>query len=162
MAPSDIFRFYHSVALLLPDGSVLVAGSEQGICIGNGCLRASPPYPQRQAEKFKPQYFFGAAAARRPRIVFSTVPASGRLGSYIEVSYLGEVDGAVLAAPAAVTHQFNTNQRVVKLVTRPGGMRANGWRSRFIGLPPASGTVALPGYVRHRARNARSGSGPAL
>jgi hypothetical protein len=30
MAATNIERFYHSVAMLLPDGSVFVAGSERG------------------------------------------------------------------------------------------------------------------------------------
>ena len=30
MAATNISRFYHNTALLLPDGNILVAGSEQG------------------------------------------------------------------------------------------------------------------------------------
>lgn len=52
LAASKIFRYYHSVALLLPDASVLIAGSEQSNCV-TGCPTPAPTLVQYQAEKVR-------------------------------------------------------------------------------------------------------------
>ena len=54
MASSTIPRFYHSISLLLPDGSVLIAGSEKGeqnqaVCGGGG----GQPGPTMQKQQAK-------------------------------------------------------------------------------------------------------------
>lgn len=69
-------RYYHGNALLLPDASVWVGGSEQGAdCFGTGCDGvAAPPVPEYRAERFKPPYFFGQLSLQRPVIDFTSVP----------------------------------------------------------------------------------------
>jgi hypothetical protein len=50
LAASTIYRLYHSVAFLLPDGSVLVAGSEQTTCDPD-CNLISPALTQYQVSE---------------------------------------------------------------------------------------------------------------
>lgn len=143
LAASSIIRYYHSTALLLPDASVLVAGSEQGAnCYGTGCEGVSaPPVPEYRAEKFKPPYFFGAAAALRPEIHTTTlVPSPLLYGASWVVHFSGNATGAVLVAPGAVTHQINMAERVISVVTT-----AEGPGQLSITAPP-NVRVAPPGY----------------
>ncbi len=53
LAASSIYRLYHSVAMLLPDGSVLVAGSEESTCDAN-CALYAPAFIQHQVRKRQP------------------------------------------------------------------------------------------------------------
>uniref|UniRef100_A0A383W832 Uncharacterized protein n=1 Tax=Tetradesmus obliquus TaxID=3088 RepID=A0A383W832_TETOB len=111
LAATNINRYYHSNALLLPDASILVMGCEYGTCTA-ACARPTPWFFQHQAERFLPPYFFGTG---RP-VISSISTKELRYGATLTVSYTGTVTGAVLMAPAAVTHQNNMNQRAVKLV----------------------------------------------
>ena len=200
LAASPIKRLYHSVALLLPDASVLVAGSEQGAASQGGvcrrrCFRLSsrvcllcplsplsllavlPPPPDGrqlrigpsyclahhqqqttqlqttdecvstcfipsknlhayQAERFLPPYAFSAA---RPVITGKSAEAVA-MGAPLTVTFTGAATHVVLAAPAAVTHQTNMNQRLLKLATT-----ANGGGAITVTMPP-NGLVAAPGW----------------
>ncbi|TGZ80458.1 DUF1929-domain-containing protein [Ascodesmis nigricans] len=76
LASSTIPRLYHSVALLLLDGTVLVAGSgpnEMPVLTP----RAGAPYAtEYRVEKFTPPYLTGGNANRRP--VITTIPTTVR------------------------------------------------------------------------------------
>ncbi len=149
LAASTIVRYYHSTALLLPDASVLVAGSEQGAeCFGNGCTGvAAPAVPEYRAEKFKPPYFFGAFAARRPIIMLAYNPPPNPLkyGWRWSVAHTGDATHAVLVAPGAVTHQINMNQRVIRLASVVDNSTFPGVRRRLLTMPPTS-IIAPPGW----------------
>ncbi|KAJ6463962.1 glyoxal oxidase N-terminus-domain-containing protein [Mycena sanguinolenta] len=68
LATSNIARLYHSSALLLPDASVLIAGSNPNLDVNTS---STIPYPtEYRAEKFYPPYF---SATTRP--VPSGVPS---------------------------------------------------------------------------------------
>ena len=121
-------RVYHSVALLLPDGRVMVAGGGQ----------PSPPghLDRKEAEIFSPPYLF-----RGPRPVITAAPASV---SYGETFLVGTPDGAEVDAVrliglSSVTHAFNAGQRVVALssVVAAGGV----WVT-----VPSESTLCLPGF----------------
>ncbi len=92
--PSE--RDYHSVALLLPDGRVVV-----GDMYHNGLEVFSPPY-----------LFQGGT---RPDI--ATLPAVGHHGQTITVTLADPVtvDKVTLVRPIAVTHQTDSEQRVIPL-----------------------------------------------
>ncbi len=139
LASSSIYRLYHSVALLLPDGSIMVAGSEQSTCDAQ-CTLWAPALQQYQAERFLPYYFFGAQAAARPAIT-STSASTVSLGSTLTITFTGNVTGAALTQPAAITHQINMNQRAVKLVVVDASVPGR----VVVRMPPSSGVVAGPG-----------------
>lgn len=121
-------RGYHSVALLLPDGRVAVAGNE---------CPADNTY-----EVFSPPYLFAADGSLAPRPVISSLPAQVHHGLdlVIQTPSPSTIAKVVLVRPMAVTHQTETEQRVVQLSflqTGPTQITANapnGWHPH--GLAP--------------------------
>jgi hypothetical protein len=117
MDESSAPRHYHSCALLLPNGKVMLAG---GAAAG-GCTASV----ENTIEVFSPPYLFNAdgTAAARPTIVSldgvvpaGTVAPTVHHGStfVIETPEADEISRVVLVRPMAVTHQTDTEQRVVQ------------------------------------------------
>ena len=110
MLPMAIGRAYHSVAGLLADGRVIVAGG-----VGLGGATGS----WHTIEFYSPPYCFNP----RPLIEASTVPTGTvTYGSdfFIDVRQVGsgtesEINRVVLLRPGAVTHAWDANQRYVEL-----------------------------------------------
>lgn len=96
-------RNYHSVALLMPNGAVWVAGSNvnSGTGLGNRNLTI---------EIFEPWYF----CHTRPRI--SSAPSSVCVGDDFEVWTPDgdEVKQVVLVRAGSCTHNFNPDQRLIE------------------------------------------------
>jgi hypothetical protein len=125
-AASRVPRLYHSVALLVPDGKVVTAGSN----------------PARKTEElrievFWPPYLF---AGSRP----ACTPASAEVhygGSVTATAPdAGQIASACLMRPGATTHSMDSEQRLVDLphqVTGPDQISLQ---------LPASATVAPPGW----------------
>jgi hypothetical protein len=111
-APSDpaIYRGYHSTAMLLPDGRVVVAGSDIGY---NFDLSGGPYSHLPTAQIFSPNYCFAAA---RPTIT------SGPDVLYVGLTMHNNItvsdpacNKACLIALGSVTHGFDMNQRYIPL-----------------------------------------------
>jgi hypothetical protein len=127
LASNAVPRFYHSVALLLPDGRVLVGGGWGGA----GGVDAR----QRTYEIFSPPYLFKGA---RPSIW--SAPGAAGYGSAFTIGTpdAARIASVAITAPAAVTHNFDENNRFVPLSFSvvPGGLQ--------ITAPP-NGNWAPPG-----------------
>ncbi len=132
MARMQTPRLYHSIALLLPDARVLVAGG------GRQTARQQPdPADQANAEIYSPPYLF-----KGPRPTITSAPALLQYATSFSVltpdaSRIGSVS---LIALGAVTHAFNQNQRFVPLTFQV--------KSDGTGLDvtaPADGRIAPPG-----------------
>jgi hypothetical protein len=97
-------RLYHSVALLLPDATVWVAGSNP----------SSGSYEKRM-EIYQPAYLFRSNGAPATRPTITSAPSSISLGSQITVQSpdAANISSVVLVRHGAVTHAFNADQRVV-------------------------------------------------
>jgi hypothetical protein len=122
-------RLYHSVALLLPDATVWLAG-------GNP-VRGQ--YEQRM-EIYKPAYLFQAngTAAIRPSI--SSAPNSIPWGSpfTVQTPDAASIASVVLVRNGATTHAFDMDQRLVEMSFTAG--------SGLTVTAPPNGNIAPPGY----------------
>jgi hypothetical protein len=117
MAALPSIRDYHSVALLLPSGQVAMAG-----------------WNNTSIEIFNPPYLYRGA-----RPVISSAPSSVQRGQSFQVDSAdaATIEKVVLVRPMAVTHQTDTEQKVVELPHVPIGF------STF-------GTIATDGSVTDR------------
>jgi hypothetical protein len=101
--PADpIGRNYHSAAILLPDGRVAVMGSNPG----NGSF-------ELRISVYKPKYMF---ATGMPEI--ANVPANATYGQQITFDVYAKdkaIKWAQLIRPMSVTHQMDSNMRLVDL-----------------------------------------------
>jgi concanavalin A-like lectin/glucanase superfamily protein/galactose oxidase-like protein/Kelch motif protein len=127
LAPGQVPRLYHSVALLLPDGTVFAGGGGHPPGFG---------VEQYQAEIYSPPYLF-----KGPR---PSITASPSVVGYGQSFFLQTPDGAgaasvALIAQGSVTHGFNSNQRYLSLsfTQTAGGLNVTA---------PANSNLAPPGY----------------
>jgi hypothetical protein len=100
-ATATVPRLYHSVALLLPDGRVITAGSNTKR--GTDELRL---------EFYHPPYLF-----KGPRPVVASAPAQLSHGQSFELGVPGasDIKWAQLIRPMAITHSCDPGQRLVDL-----------------------------------------------
>lgn len=131
---SAMLRGYHSNAVLLPDGRVLVTGDEfQQMTRDtnrNDNLLGS-------IEIYQPANLF-----RGPRPTITQAPELLRYGQSFTVNYQGEAPAtrAVLVSHSASTHSLNTTQRHVELTVE------STVEGQLTLRAPANSTAALPGY----------------
>ncbi len=127
MASMQIARVYHSTALLLPDGRVLVSGSGE---FGGGSIN------QLNAEIYSPPYLFKGA---RPTVTSS--PSALSYGSQftVQTPNAANISSVALLRLGSVTHAFNENQRYIPLsfTASTGSLNVQA---------PANANIAPPGY----------------
>ncbi|HYR06803.1 MAG TPA: galactose oxidase-like domain-containing protein [Longimicrobium sp.] len=105
-------RLYHSTAVLLPDGRVLMAGKD------GSRQPLAYRYPEYRCEVFSPPYLFTGT----PRPTFSGAPAAAGYGAAVTVQTPNPaaIGSVVLIRPGAVTHCFDMEQRMVGLTFTRG------------------------------------------
>ncbi|KAF2107994.1 hypothetical protein BDV96DRAFT_588070 [Lophiotrema nucula] len=128
--PHAIPRTYHSVALLLQDGTVFTGGG--GLC-GNCATN------HWDGEIFVPPYLLNLDGSRRTRPVINSVVSTATIGSTITVTTNGLLHKFALVRFGTATHTVNTDQRRIPLTALSVGT------SYTITIPGDPG-VALPGY----------------
>ncbi|CAJ2675699.1 unnamed protein product [Trifolium pratense] len=144
--PSNTPRMYHSTAILLRDGRVLVGGSNPHRAYNFENVL----FPtELSLEAFSPTYLEPIFANIRPRIV-SPTPAQ-KYGQKLEVQF--EVQAALdlnavkvtLLAPPFNTHSFSMNQRLLVLES---GKVANVEKNKYAieVTIPGSPILAPPGF----------------
>jgi chitodextrinase len=120
-------RLYHSIAMLLPDGRVFVAGT------GNDTSAFVPD--EYNAQIFSPPYLF-----KGPRPTITNSPSVVQYGSNFQVSTpdASSITSVSLIRSAAVTHSFDQSARRVSLsfTVSNGTLSVQG---------PANGADAPPG-----------------
>jgi hypothetical protein len=120
LGSSTIPRMYHSTALLLPDGSVMIAGSNP-----NADVNTTTTYPTTYtAEYFYPPYF-SAKTRPAPQNIPKTLSYGGNPFDITipSSSYTGKPDDAAgnttvwVIRPGFTTHGMNMGQRIMELNT---------------------------------------------
>ncbi len=126
LSPASFARLYHSTALLLPDGRVLIAGS------GND----GPAVNQTRAELYSPPYLF-----KGPRPTITAAPDLIQYGSTftVQTTDAASIASVALIRPGAVTHGFDQDQRFLNLNFTAGA-------GSLTIQAPANANLAPPGY----------------
>jgi hypothetical protein len=120
-------RLYHSVALLLPDGRVITAGSN----------------PHRRDDELRLELYHPPYLFRGPRPFIESAPSTVTHGEAFEI-HTPQADAirwVQLIKPMAVTHSCDTEQRLVDLPIR----RGRGFCSLTVRVPREPG-LAPPGW----------------
>jgi hypothetical protein len=127
-ASMSVGREYHSTALLLPDGRVLMAGGGQ--------LPGSTATNEYNAQLYSPPYLFKGA---RPAI--TSAPSLVQYGSTFQISTpdAARIAKVSLIHTPAVTHDFDQNQRFLFLNFTQGS-------GSLTVQAPAQANLAPPGY----------------
>jgi fibronectin type 3 domain-containing protein len=128
MAAQQNGRLYHSTALLLPDGRVLVAGGGQapGGTVTN----------QLNAEIYSPPYLF-----KGPRPLITSAPTTFNWSGTFTVNSpdAARIASVSLIKTGAMTHAINMSQRFIPLSFTAGS-------GSLTVQAPANSAVAPPGY----------------
>ncbi len=129
-ARSNVFpRLYHNIQLLLPDGTVFLAGSNP----------AQGSY-ENHIEIYKPAYLFNADNSPAVRPTITSVPLGVTYGGTFTVATPNtDIASVVLIKPGSVTHSFDMDQRLVGLsfTAVTGGLTAT---------VPSNSNLTPPGY----------------
>jgi hypothetical protein len=129
VAPHSIPAAYHSSAILLPDATVLLSEDDRS--------QSSLAAANHRVQVYSPPYLF-----RGPRPTFSAPPALVR-GQPFAITAVVQarraIAGAVLIAPAAVTHANDMHQRFIKLPIKVEG-------GAITATVPTSAALVPPGY----------------
>jgi hypothetical protein len=132
-------RQYHSMALLLSDGRVMVGGG--GIC--GTCYDQG--YLEKNIEIFSPPYLFkpDGSGQLAPRPVIQSSPSAIAYGQTFSITTDAGRAGyqVVLMRPSSVTHSVNFDQRRIPLQ-----LSNNNGKRGTQASAPTDPSVAPPGY----------------
>jgi hypothetical protein len=125
-------RLYHSVSLLLSDGTVWFAG---------GNPTPGPTSYEAHMEIYQPAYLFNADGTLAKRPTISSAPRSIFYGSpfTVQTPNAASIASVVLMRDGAVTHAFDMDQRMV-------GMSFTAGSGSLTVTAPPNGNIAPPGY----------------
>jgi hypothetical protein len=134
MAEESRPRMYHSTALLLPSGRVLVSGSGEG----GGVDLANSDFT---AQIFTPPYLFKADGTLAARPSIASAPSRISYGGSfsVETPDAGSVVRGTLVRLSSVTHAFNQSQLIYPLTFAASGP------TTLTGAGPTGATLAPPG-----------------
>ena len=99
-------RLYHSISLLMPDGSVIVGGGG-----------APGPQTNLNVEIYYPPYLFTSGGQLAPRPTIAQAPTAVDIGRIfpVELAAGSSAQRIVMIKSGAVTHSWNMEQRFVEL-----------------------------------------------
>ncbi|KAK1362117.1 aldehyde oxidase GLOX [Heracleum sosnowskyi] len=146
MNPTTIPRMYHSAAALLPDGRILVGGSNPHVRYNFTDVK----FPtELSLESFSPPYLAADLRYLQPSIISVEYPSD--YGQQFSVMFSlgpdirnGEIN-VVMIAPSFTTHSFAMNQRLLVLDSSDVQQLSDVAYKASVFAPP-SRNVAPPGY----------------
>src|SRR5216684_963955 len=123
-------RLYHSVALLLPDATVWLAGGNPSRGTYNNTM-----------EIYQPAYLFNPDGTMATRPSITSAPSSVSYGNTYSVTTpdAANISSVVLVRNGTATHAFGMDQREVGLSFTVGS-------GALTVTPPPNGNIAPPGY----------------
>ncbi|PVH89432.1 copper radical oxidase [Cadophora sp. DSE1049] len=121
LAPEAVPRNYHSISILLADGTVFSGGG--GLCyvgggVGSKTDKCNKAVDHADGQIFSPPYLFNANGGLAARPVIGKVLGTNvKVGGTLTVDVKGAGEGAtlVLVRMGSVTHSTNSDQRRVPL-----------------------------------------------
>ncbi len=128
VATAQMSRLYHSVSILLPDGSVLTGGGG-----------APGPYTNKNIEIYYPPYLFHGNDFANDRPTIGNFDLHQQYNAQVTIPYGGDVARVTLVRNGSTTHSFDTGQRFQEL-----NFKSNGG-SVTVSFP-GSPNIAPPGY----------------
>jgi hypothetical protein len=127
---AGIARLYHSIALLLPDGSVLSGGGG-----------APGPQTNLNVEIYYPPYLFTNSGAFAPRPTITSSPGRITYGQNfaVGVNSAAGIQRVTFTKTASVTHSLNFEQRFMELTftSNAGGLSVQA-PSSAVSAPPGN------------------------
>ncbi len=119
-------RLYHSIALLLPDGRVITAGSN----------------PHRRDDELRLELYHPPYLFKGPRPFIESAPSAAHYGNTIELHtpQADEIKWVQLIRPMATTHSCDNEQRLVDLKFRVSGF------CKLRATLPREANLAPPGW----------------
>ncbi|ETS83620.1 hypothetical protein PFICI_05496 [Pestalotiopsis fici W106-1] len=122
LAKAAVARNYHSVSLLLPDGTVLSGGG--GLCYvgapGSSDAACNKAVDHADAQIFSPPYLFNSDNTLATRPVISSVSATAvKVGGSLSATMSSSTAGVKFALMriGSVTHSINSDQRRLPIST---------------------------------------------
>jgi DNA-binding beta-propeller fold protein YncE/mono/diheme cytochrome c family protein len=143
-AEGDRARLYHSMALLLPDATVLLGGGGAPAPIGG------PSVGERNVELYTPPYLFNTKGERAPRPSVRSGPNGLELAKTVRVTAQmptgGKVSRVTLVKTGSVTHGWNFDQRFIELTHTASAVSGSADTYHLDINAPTRGGEATPGY----------------
>ncbi|KAI3673253.1 hypothetical protein L6452_39370 [Arctium lappa] len=145
--PSTIPRMYHSTAVLVRDGRVLVGGSNPHKCYNF----TNVLYPtELSLEAFSPSYLDPTSYGLRPKILSPVTRIQYGKWVTIQFTVQNQLDpnsvSVTMVAPSFNTHSFSMNQRLLVLEVS-NATKVVGRRKYEVAVTgPPSGEIAPAGY----------------
>jgi hypothetical protein len=141
MARAARDRCYHSIAVLLPDATVVSAGGGEYNPNGNGHTPNEPQDTHKDAQIFSPPYLFNSDGTRAARPDITSAPDDVTYGQTFPVgtSHPDQVGAVNWVRLSSVTHSFNSNQRIniLKFTAGAGALSVTA---------PATANLCPPGH----------------
>ncbi|GJT59032.1 putative galactose oxidase [Tanacetum coccineum] len=155
--PSTKPRLYHSTAILLRDGRVLVGGSNPH----SRYVFRNVPYPtELSLEAFSPSYLDSSSSTLRPMIISPATKSKIHYGRRVTITFTvsGPVDlklvSVTMVSPSFNTHAYSMNQRLLVLDTANSAKAIGNSTYQVGAIAPPSGNIAPTGnyllFVVHK------------